>query len=144
MEQTSNSLAIYEAATADPDSPLYFTPVAVRTRRDGWSPERQRRFVAELALTGRVDHAAALVGLTPQSAGRLRLRPDGESFGLACSAAITLAKRARYAVRRAEAKGSSGAAFFVLRKPDLPHITKLPPNLPGSIPERSPGREEVL
>jgi hypothetical protein len=116
MEQTSNILAGLEAATADPDSPLYFTPVTVRARRDGWSPERQRRYVAALALTGRVDRAAALVGLSQQSAGRLRLRPDGESFGLACSAALTLAKRARYARRSAAAKVSLGSAFFVSRE----------------------------
>jgi hypothetical protein len=116
MEQNRNRLAILEGATADPASPLFFTPVVVRARQDGWTPERQRRFVAALALTGRVDRAAATVGLSQQSASRLRPRPDGESFGLACCAALTLARRASHARLSAGAKVSLGSAFFFLRE----------------------------
>jgi hypothetical protein len=133
MEQTSNILAVFEAATADPASPIYFTPVATRPRRDGWTPERQRRYVAALALTGRVDRAAAIVGLSQQSAGRLRLRSDGQGFGLACCAALILARRALHA-RAAATEGPLGRAFFVSREAE-PYETSAEPSegLSGSL-----------
>ena len=108
MEQNGNILALLEAATADPGSPLYFTPVRLRRRRDGWTEERQRRFIAYVALTGRSRLAAALVDMTPQSACRLRRQSEGTGFGAALGAAYSLARRAR---RAAAAEGSSGAAF---------------------------------
>jgi hypothetical protein len=125
VEQTSNIIAVLEAATADPASPLHFTPVRLRRRKDGWTPERQRRFVAWVALTGRSDLAAARVGMTPQSACRLRRHSEGSGFAPALEAAYSLAKRARRAVA---AKGSS--AFFVSREaePSTPHETSAEPS----------------
>lgn len=69
--------------------PLAFTPVLIAsTRHDGWSPERQRAFIAALAEHGGVAAAARAVGMTPQSANRLRKRPDAESFARAWTAAL--------------------------------------------------------
>jgi hypothetical protein len=59
---------------------LAFTPVPVKARHDGWTPERQRGFIARLALGGCVSAAAGGVGMTRKSAYRLRDRPGAESF----------------------------------------------------------------
>ena len=65
-----------------------FTPVPLqRVRHDGWTAERQRRFVALLAATGVVAAAARGVGKSLQSAYRLRERPGAESFAGAWDAA---------------------------------------------------------
>jgi hypothetical protein len=45
-----------------PAAALDFTPVPLRSRRDGWTPERQRLYVAALARTGHGGKAAAAVG----------------------------------------------------------------------------------
>lgn len=60
-----------------------FTPVPLRARRDGWTVERQRRFVAALARAGCVGRAAAAAGMSRESAYRLRRRPGAESFAAA-------------------------------------------------------------
>jgi hypothetical protein len=60
-----------------------FTPVPVRPRRDGWSPERQRAFLAALASTRCVDRSARAVGLSRVSAYRLRRHPQAGSFATA-------------------------------------------------------------
>ncbi|UVO49131.1 hypothetical protein M0208_00820 [Sphingomonas sp. SUN019] len=77
-------------APAATDDPLVFTPVATTTaRHDGWTPDRQRAFVAILASHGGVSAAARAVGMTPQTARRLRARPDAESFARAWDAALS-------------------------------------------------------
>ena len=67
-----------------PDSAL----VPVRARHDGWTPERQRAFIEHLADTGCVAEAAALVGMSEQSAYRLRRRSDAVAFDAAWEAAL--------------------------------------------------------
>ena len=69
------------------DSPV-FLPVAVRHRVDGWTPERQREFIDHLADTGSVREAAARVGMTEQSAARLRRRAGSAGFAAAWDAAL--------------------------------------------------------
>ena len=71
------------ADTAFLNPPPPFTPVPVRARRDGWTPEIQTAFIAALAQAGSVPKAARAVGRTPASAYRLRARPGAESFGAA-------------------------------------------------------------
>jgi len=70
-----------------------FDPVPVRPRLDGWTPERQREFVEALADTGLVRAAAARVGMTEQSAARLRRRADARDFDRACDAALRIGAR---------------------------------------------------
>lgn len=67
-----------------------FTPVPLRARSDGWTPERQLHYVAALAGGARMAAAARAVGMTEQSASRLRTRPGAESFARACTAAWRL------------------------------------------------------
>lgn len=83
MKQNEN----IRAAAPGPDM-LDFDPVEVRARRDGWTPARQRAFIAALADCGIVGAAAARVGMTGQSATRLRRRADAEGFSRAWDAAL--------------------------------------------------------
>lgn len=68
---------------------IAFTPVAVRARHDGWSPERQRAFIIRLALCGCVVLACAAVGKTKKSVYDLRKRPDAASFARAWDRALS-------------------------------------------------------
>ena len=54
--------------------------VSPKTRRDGWTIQRQLRFLDMLARTRSVTRAAAAVGLSRKSAYRLRARADGALF----------------------------------------------------------------
>jgi hypothetical protein len=61
-----------------------FAPVPLRRlRHDGWSPERQQRFLAALYACGCVATAAEAIGMTARSAYRLRARPGAEAFAAA-------------------------------------------------------------
>lgn len=71
-----------------PADQLAFAPVPVKSRRDGWSPARQRGFIHRLALCGCVPTAARCVGMSRESAYRLRARPGGESFAAAWDKAL--------------------------------------------------------
>ena len=66
---------------------LDFVPARPRTRHDGWSAVRQRIFIEALMETGSVTEAAATAFVSPQSAYRLRLRPDAAGFDAAWRAA---------------------------------------------------------
>lgn len=68
----------------DEDALPAFTPVPLaRSRHDGWTPERQRGFIAALAESGIVAKAARAVGMGARSAYRLRRRVGAESFARA-------------------------------------------------------------
>lgn len=62
---------------------LAFVPVPVKPRRDGWTPERQVAFILRLALLGGVAAAAKAVGMSRESAYRLRQHPGAASFAAA-------------------------------------------------------------
>ncbi|HYE29197.1 MAG TPA: hypothetical protein VEA61_13335 [Allosphingosinicella sp.] len=83
----------------------------MRHRRDGWTPERQRRYVALLAATGHAGKAARGVEMTEQSAARLRRRPDAASFGRACELAVQSARRRWREARLAAARASPPRRF---------------------------------
>ena len=55
---------------------------ARRTRRDGWTAERQLRFLAALLENRSVAGAAALAEMSRESAYRLRNRSDDSLFAL--------------------------------------------------------------
>ena len=62
--------------------------VPVASRHDGWTPERQRHFLETLADTGSVTAAAQAVGMSEQSARRLRRRADARAFDAAWEGAL--------------------------------------------------------
>ena len=70
-----------------------FYPVPTRTRRDGWTVERQADFLGLLAETGSVIGACEAVGISRKSAYRLRALPGAESFAAAWDAALGLPVR---------------------------------------------------
>ncbi|MEP7348779.1 MAG: hypothetical protein ABI668_02370 [Sphingorhabdus sp.] len=84
---------------ADPDTPpdydapdynpadYRWVPVRRRPRYDGWTDEKQRHFIEVLADTGIVSHAAKAVGMSRESAARLRRSPHGAAFARAWDAA---------------------------------------------------------
>jgi hypothetical protein len=78
---------------------LSFTPVPLRSRRDGWTAERQRAFIASLAKGLQPGTAARLVGMGRRSAYGLRARPGGEGFTAAWDAAVAAARRRRLEAR---------------------------------------------
>jgi len=65
-----------------------FYPVPVRTRRDGWTIERQADFLGMLAECGSAIGACEGVGMSRKSAYRLRALPGAESFAAAWDAVL--------------------------------------------------------
>jgi hypothetical protein len=66
-----------------------FTPVELRrVRPDGWTPLRQSEFLGLLAETRCVKKAAERVGMSRESAYRLRRKPGAESFVAAWDAIL--------------------------------------------------------
>lgn len=60
--------------------PFPFTPVPSASRcHDGWTPERQRAFIAALAKIGMVSAAARTAGMSRKSAYALLARAGPES-----------------------------------------------------------------
>ena len=74
------------AATIDPLAD--YVPAQLAHRRNGWTADRQRRFLAILAETGSVSLAADGTGIAPRSAYRLRAHPAGKTFSEAWDAAL--------------------------------------------------------
>lgn len=92
------------AACADPDPPhidahgfdpseYNWLPVTRRPRKDGWTPQRQREFIAGLAQSGSVEFACMQVQMSPSSAHRLRRSPGAEQFSAAWDVALEHAAR---------------------------------------------------
>ncbi|MHA4835071.1 hypothetical protein [Sphingopyxis sp. MSC1_008] len=75
------------AAEARPPLPD-FTPVPRKYRHDGWTPERQKAFIAALADTGSVSRAAAMVNMAQTNCYTLRRAAGAESFRRAWAAAL--------------------------------------------------------
>lgn len=65
-----------------------FTPVPRKYRYDGWTPERQRAFIAALAETGSVKAAAKRINMSSEGAYFLRRQPGADSFRAAWEAAL--------------------------------------------------------
>jgi hypothetical protein len=74
-----------------PDDPFAFEPVPSRSnRRDGWTPERQRIFIAALRMIGVVSYAAEAAGMSRKAAYKLLERAGPDSgFARAWSEAQT-------------------------------------------------------
>jgi hypothetical protein len=70
--------------------PPSFEPAPTRNRHDGWTAERQRKFIEHLSLSGSVGEASALAGVSSRSAYRLRNKAGAESFARAWDAALSL------------------------------------------------------
>ncbi len=69
-------------------SDYHWVPVLKKRRADGWSPQRQRDFIAALADSGSVQEAAKAADMSPRSCYRLRRSPGSENFAAAWDAAV--------------------------------------------------------
>lgn len=125
-----------------------FTPVPLtRTRHDGWTPERQHRFLIALAAMGTVDSAAQAVGMSRISAYNLKKRAGAESFAAEWDRAVGFGRSMMfdYAMERAingvtTIKMRLGGAFEFEHGRDTKQIMKVlrlpPPRRPANAPLR--------
>ena len=89
-----------------------FAPVPrERRRHDGWTPDRQQRFIAALADLGSVRAAAHAVNMTPESAYQLRRHPEGGPFREAWEAALALGIQRLEDVAPSDLSSKSGNVF---------------------------------
>jgi len=84
-----------------------------KIRRDGWTAQRQLRFLDTLARTRSVTCAAAAAGMSRKSAYRLRSRKDGALFAAAWDRAmespvLSLPKGHKLVVRQRPAMPKTG------------------------------------
>jgi len=80
---------------------LAFDPIRLPLHDKGWDEERQRAFIAALAVTGSAGQAAKSVGRHELGAERLRKMRGGRGFSEAWDAALEIA-RDRELMRRSE------------------------------------------
>lgn len=85
-----DTTALVAAPGYDP-AEYRWVPVRRRPRYDGWTEEKQRRFIEVLADTGLVSLAAKEVGMTRASAYRLRRAAHAGAFARAWDRARELA-----------------------------------------------------
>jgi hypothetical protein len=71
-------------------------------RRDGWTAARQLNFLGELARTRSVTRAARAVGMSRESAYRLRSRSESALFAAAWDRAMESHKMVNFAGAPAE------------------------------------------
>ena len=72
---------------------LEFTPVPREVERvDGWSPDKQRAFIAALAVTGSRRRAAHALGMSAYGIVNLRKSKGADSFNAAYDRALAIAK----------------------------------------------------
>jgi hypothetical protein len=90
-------LRLYSAIMSAPPV-IAFTPVPLRRRADGWSPDLQLRFIHALSRGLSPGEAARSVGKNRQNAYALRKRPGAESFAAAWDDVVAC-------IRRVQAEG---------------------------------------
>jgi hypothetical protein len=89
---------------SSPRDAFAFTPVpSASTRHDGWTPERQRAFIAALREIGVVSWAAEAAGMSRKSAYGLLKRAGPESSFA-------------FAWREAQAAGHTAVLFAAFRR----------------------------
>jgi len=98
---------------SSPKLPIPFEPVPVRPRHDGWTAERQIAFIEKLADCGSISAAARHVGMSRESARKLRRRPCGRAFRDAFDAALDVgyAELEEAAMERSK-KGVARPVFY--------------------------------
>ena len=104
------------------DTPLIeFTPVPrQRRRRNGWTEQRQREFIAALAECGSVGRAARSVGMNARTAYRLLDAEGADDFARAWDQAIDIGiERVRLAALE---RALTGAPVAVYRRGKLVRV----------------------
>ncbi len=102
-----------------------FLPVPLRLRADGWTPRRQAGFLVALARTRSVLGAARKVGMSRESAYRLRKAPGGESFAAAWDHALgRAAGKRKFTVEEHFARAFGGMVKPVVWQGELCALTQ--------------------
>jgi len=81
-----------------------------KIRRDGWTAQRQLRFLDALARTGTVTRAPRAAGMSRESAYRLRARKDEAMFAAAWSSALKGHNLSKVSSRRHASSGQISRA----------------------------------
>lgn len=126
-----------------------FSPVPLRARADGWTPTRQAAFLGALAVTGSVRDAARAVGMSRETAYRLRGKPGAGSFAAAWDAVLRRGARPSRKVTREDAPQRAihgllkpviyaGRHVATVWKPDDPALLRHLAQL--DMAERPPGQ----
>jgi hypothetical protein len=79
-----------QSPAQSPTPTIDFEPAQLRARHDGWTAQKQIRFIEFLAATRCVDEACRRVGMSDTSAYELRNRPCGAAFARAWDLALEL------------------------------------------------------
>lgn len=87
LPATDSQAPELDAHGFDP-SEYQWLPVRRKPRKDGWTPQRQRDFIAALAGSGSLEFACMEVGMSKSSAHRLRRSPGAEQFSAAWDVAL--------------------------------------------------------
>jgi hypothetical protein len=114
---------------------------ACRIRKDGWTTDRQVKFIIALNKTRSVTRAAAAAGMSRESAYRLRDRPGHSDFARAWDAAVASKghklsaeshTRAQPAALNSPREGHESHAFagFAQNRPTRP-LRAPPAGFPG-------------
>ena len=127
----------------EPDA-IAFVPVACRRRHDGWTPERQHRFLEALAVAGTVAAAARAVGKSATAAYRLRDRPDAADFARAWDIAQQMAQERAFGIAMERAiNGYRRPRYYAGRQVGTVHaydlrlalaVARVPEPLPAMTP----------
>jgi hypothetical protein len=89
---------------------IAFTPVPLRRRADGWSPELQLDFIRGLSRGLSPGEAARSVGKNRQNAYALRKRPGAESFAAAWDSVVAHVRQVRAQGRLPQPRTVPGAS----------------------------------
>jgi hypothetical protein len=84
----------WDTAPSPPDGSPERSRRAPAQRHDGWTPEKERRFLTNLAETGVVTDACRACGMSRESAYARRNSAAGHAFALGWDAAILLSRAA--------------------------------------------------
>ena len=90
-----DDIPTYEELAADPEiaALLDFEPVPRRIEVEGgWSPKKQREFIARLAVHGSKNKACTEMGMHTTGMTKLQNSPQSKSFRAAWQAAVELAR----------------------------------------------------
>jgi len=109
---------------------LEFQPVPRKTERaDGWSPEKQRAFIAALSVTGSKRQAAKAVGMAAFGIDQMLKHEGNASFKAAFERAMAIAKQ------NGSMRIASGIADVAARNAHLTSPSRLVghPPIPGMV-----------
>ena len=122
-----------------------FAPVPTQARHDGWTPARQQRFIEELATTRCISSACKAVGMSRESAYKLKERDDAVGFRSAWTKALRpVDDRPRRLVKRRALRLRGRAARPEVDNVEEVHGPPVSPDARTGMPSRLSALEPLL